>query len=66
MKKLFITITVVILSVFALVFSLLFAIPLTFLALISGKKIKDNLDPEYVDNRKYVFIEGEFHDISEK
>ena len=66
MKKLLLTITVVILSVFALVFSLLFAIPLTFLALISRKKIDDSLEPEYVNNRKYVCIEGEYHDISRK
>ncbi|WP_413283396.1 hypothetical protein [Vibrio sp. MA40-2] len=66
MKKLLITITIVILSIFALVFSLLFAIPLTFLALITGIKIKNNLEPEYINNRKYVFIDGEYHDISGK
>jgi NADH:ubiquinone oxidoreductase subunit 3 (subunit A) len=64
MKRILVTISAMIIGVFALVFSIIMAIPLTIAALIAGKKMQKDLKQAQFNTGEDKVIEGEYQDIS--
>lgn len=66
MKRFIVAVTAVIFGLFVLVFSLLMTIPLAIVALITGKKLRNDLYQSTFNTGKENVIEGEYKDISSK
>ncbi len=66
MKRLLIAFSAVTLGLFTLVFSLLVAIPITIVALITGRKLQKDRNKTRFDTGQENVIEGEYQDVSAK
>ncbi|MZI95817.1 hypothetical protein F9817_21770 [Vibrio sp. CAIM 722] len=66
MSRLIVTALAVITGIFALMFSLVIAIPLAFIALIQGKRFNDQLKRNSFNHRQHAshdVIEGEYEEV---
>ncbi|MDB1126108.1 hypothetical protein [Vibrio algarum] len=66
MKRFLVAVSAVTLGLFALVFSLLMAIPLMIMAFITGKKLQKDFNKSSFNAGQERVIEGEYKDISSK
>ncbi|MFA0087752.1 hypothetical protein [Vibrio sp. 10N.261.51.F12] len=72
MKNLLVTISALIIGFFAMIFSLLMAIPLAIVTFITGNRIKKQMEqqlktqPYYQEPSSGKTIEGEYENVSTK
>ncbi|MFC5079442.1 hypothetical protein VTH8203_02115 [Vibrio thalassae] len=69
MKKALLTVSALFIGFFAMMFSLVMAIPLAIAAYITGNRIKKQLDRELAQQKQNMHgntIEGEYEEVSSK
>ncbi|MBD1567425.1 hypothetical protein P4S52_19775 [Vibrio sp. SA48] len=66
MNRFLITALTLITGFFALIFSLILAIPLTIAAIITGKRLEKQLKGHSLYQRRSNVIDGEYEDITTK